>query len=63
MPEVPRSQPLLCPLLFPIKEFFPMSNEIRRFNVAVVGATGAVGETMRTALGDALPDPAHAQDA
>ena len=29
-----------------------MSNEIRRFNVAVVGATGAVGETMLNILAE-----------
>ena len=29
-----------------------MSNETRRFNVAVVGATGAVGETMLSILAE-----------
>ncbi|TQU17600.1 aspartate-semialdehyde dehydrogenase, partial [Xanthomonas perforans] len=29
-----------------------MSNENRRFNVAVVGATGAVGETMLSILAE-----------
>src|SRR5690606_2681726 len=51
LPEVPRTWLDVCPPS-PFFRVHPMSNEARRFHVAVVGATGAVGQTMLSILAE-----------